>query len=108
MTRSASGLLVLVQQLAYLLDRERLVFSVERLLTFTFVQKRPVTCVRTRGNLLFGLRCITNTAGGLICVGSLGICKCLLGRSLVCGAPAAVGLRIKLRCGEVACRRKIL
>ena len=54
------------------------VLSVERLLTFAFVQKGPVTCIRARGDLFAGLRCVTNAAGGLICVGSLGICKCLL------------------------------
>src|SRR6516225_8543998 len=98
------ALLVFVQQLAHLLDRERLVFSVERLLALAFVQKRPGTCgIRARGDPFAGLRYITNTTRGLIWVGSLGICKCLLRRSLVCSAPAAVGLRIKLRCGEVSC-----
>src|SRR5258705_7667468 len=72
------ALLVFVQQLAHLLDRERVVLSVERLLTFAFVQKGAVTCIRTRGDLFPGLRCVTNAAGGLICEGSLGICKCLL------------------------------
>ena len=66
MTRA---LLVFVQQLAHLLDRERLGFSVERLLICAFAQKRPVTCIRTRGDLFPGLRCVTNTAGGLSCVG---------------------------------------
>src|SRR5262245_2386589 len=72
------ALLVFVQQLAHLLDRERLVFSVERLLALAFVQKRPGTCIPARGDLFAGLRYITNTMRGLICVGSLGICKCLL------------------------------
>src|SRR5438477_11930710 len=72
------ALLVFVQQLAHLLDRERLVFSVERLLTFAFVQKGPVTCIRTRGDLFPGLRCVTNAGGRLICKGSLGIRKCWL------------------------------
>ena len=59
-------LLVFVQQLAHLLDRERLVVSVERLLICAFVQKGPVTSIRTRGDLFPGLRCVTNTAGSLI------------------------------------------
>src|SRR6266481_7209089 len=72
------GLLVFVQQLAHLLDCERLVLSVERLLIFALVQKGPVTCVRTRVDLFPGLRCITHTVGGLICVSRLGNCECLL------------------------------
>src|SRR5438552_14360295 len=72
------ALLVFVQQLAHLLDRERFVLSIERLLTFALVQKRSVTCIRARGDLFPGLRRVTNAAGGLICIGSLGICKCLL------------------------------
>src|SRR6266550_2852978 len=71
-------LLVFVQQLAHLLDRERLVVSVERLLICAFVQKGPVTCIRARGNLFPGLRCVPNAAGGLTSVASLGICKRLL------------------------------
>ena len=98
----ASALLVFVQQLAHLLDRERFVLSIERLLICALVQKGPITCIRTRGDLFSGLRCITNAASGLICIGSLGICNCLLRRN-VRGASAAVGLRIKLRCGEVSC-----
>src|SRR5260370_11759759 len=72
------ALLVFVQQLAHLLDRERLVLSVERLLICAFVQKGPVTCIRTRGDLFPGLRGVQNSAGGLSCVRGLGICKCLL------------------------------
>ena len=56
------ALLVFVQQLAHLLDRERRVFSVERLLAFTLVQKRPVLCVCATGNLFIGLRRIASTA----------------------------------------------
>ena len=37
------ALLVFVQQLAHLVDRERRVLSVERLLTLALIQKRPVT-----------------------------------------------------------------
>ena len=101
------ALLVFVQQLAHLLDRERLVLSVERLLICAFVQKGPVTSICTRGDLFPGLRGVTNAAGGLICVGGLGICKCLLWRNSVGAASAAVGLRIKLRCGEIPCSRII-
>src|SRR4030095_16594455 len=72
------ALLVFVQQLAHLLDRERLVFSVERLLICALVQKGPVTRIRSRGDLFPGLRCVANTARGLTCVGRLGISKCLL------------------------------
>src|SRR5262249_35632046 len=72
------ALLVFVQHLADLLERERLVLSVERLLTFAFVQKGPVICIRSRGDLFPGLRCVPNTARSVSCVGRLGICKCLL------------------------------
>src|SRR5438094_7775379 len=72
------ALLVFVQQLAHLLDRERLVLSIERLLICALVQKGPVTWIRTRGDLFPGLRRVAKTARGLTCVGRLGICQCLL------------------------------
>src|SRR5512132_2551728 len=72
------ALLVFVQQLTHLLDRERLVVSFERLLICACVQNVPVTSVHMRGDLFPGLRCVTNTVGSLISVASLGICKCLL------------------------------
>src|SRR5215472_14343368 len=62
------ALLVLVQQFAHLVDRERRVLLVERLLTFAFVQKRPRPGVRARSDLLSGLRGIANTTRGLICI----------------------------------------
>src|SRR4029077_15829312 len=68
-----------------------------------FVQKGPVTRIRTRGDLFPRLRRVTNTTGGLTSVGSLGICKGLLVRSLVGGPSATVGLRIKLRSREISC-----
>src|SRR2546421_7715641 len=46
------ALLVFIQQLAHLLDRERRVLPVQRFLTFAFIQKRPVLCVLPCGNFL--------------------------------------------------------
>src|SRR5215831_3005399 len=72
------ALLIFVQQFPHLLDRERLVFSVERLLIRALVQKRPAICIRARGDLFAGLRGNTNTTGSLVRVGCLGICHRLL------------------------------
>src|SRR6516164_1679218 len=72
------ALLIFVQQFPHLLDRERLIFFVERLLIGALVQKRPVICIRARGDLFPGLRGGTNTRGSLIRVCCLGICHCLL------------------------------
>src|SRR5215813_4932784 len=72
------ALLVLVQQLANLIDRERRVLLVERLLTFAFVQERPRPGVCARGNLFAGLRSVADAARGLICVSKPGICRSLL------------------------------
>src|SRR4029453_8132971 len=58
----ARALLVLIQQLAHLLDRERRILPVKRLLTFTFVKERPVLRVRTAGDLFVRLRGVAATA----------------------------------------------
>src|SRR5260370_6639436 len=55
------ALLVFVQQLAHLLDRERLVLSVERLLICAFVQKRPDTYGCTQGELFLAPSGVTNS-----------------------------------------------
>ena len=68
MTRA---LLVFVQQLAHLLDREWLVFSIERLLICALVEKLPGTGILTRCDLFFGLRRITNAASGLVRIAKL-------------------------------------
>ena len=41
----ASALLVFIQQLAHLVDGERRILLVERLLAFTFIEERPVLCI---------------------------------------------------------------
>src|SRR5438874_4162265 len=73
----ARALLVFIQQLAHLLNRERRVLSVERFLTFAFVQERPVLCVRANGNFLPRLRSVANAASALVRVRRLGICHAL-------------------------------
>src|ERR1700693_3023223 len=62
----ASALLVFVQQLAHLLDRERRILLVERFLTLALVQERPVPCVRADGDFLSGLRSVANAARSLV------------------------------------------
>src|SRR4030095_14896487 len=52
----ARALLVFIQQLAHLLDRERRILPVERLLTFTLIKEGPVLRVRTAGDLCVRLR----------------------------------------------------
>src|SRR6266487_897177 len=73
-----SALLVFIQQLAHLLDRERRILPVERLLTLALIQKRAVPSVRAGGNFLISLRSIASAARSLICVGRLRISHCLL------------------------------
>src|SRR6266545_5660467 len=64
----ARALLVFVQQLAHLLDRERRILPVERLLTFTLIKERPVLRVRTAGDLFVILRDIAGTARRASCI----------------------------------------
>src|SRR5437762_7033745 len=61
----ARPLLVFVQQLAHLFDCKRFVLPRQRLLTFSFVQERPVLCVRAADNFFVRLRCIPWTTRGL-------------------------------------------
>ena len=92
----ASALLVFIQQLAHLLDRERRILSVERFLTLALVQKRPVPCIRADGNLLVGLPSVADAARILICVGESRISHCLLRESDARVASAVESLRIEL------------
>jgi hypothetical protein len=46
------ALLVFVQQLAHLIDRERRILPVKLTLTFTFIKERPVLRVRDGSHLL--------------------------------------------------------
>src|SRR5262252_3202670 len=62
------ALLVLVQQLADLIDREWRVLLVQRFLTFPLVEKRPGPSVWARSDLFPGLRRVANTGRGLFCV----------------------------------------
>src|ERR1700693_1544004 len=64
----ASALLVFVQQLAHLLDRERRILLVERFLTLALVQERAVLCIRADGNFFSRLRSVADAAGALVCI----------------------------------------
>src|SRR6266498_941407 len=99
----ASALLVFVQQLAHLLDRERRILLVERFLTLALVQERAVLCIRAGGNFFVRLRSVANAACSLISVGRSRISHCLLRRSLKCAAFAVERLRIELLRGELSC-----
>src|SRR6266436_4410908 len=92
----AIALLVFIQQLAHLLDRERRILSVERFLTLTLVQKRPIPCIREGANLFVGLRCVADAARSLICVSGSRISHCLLRGSVERVASAVESLRIEL------------
>src|SRR5437773_1014309 len=102
----AGPLLVFVQQFTHLFDRERFILSRQRLLAFTFVQERPVLCVRAADNFFARLRSITKTMRGLNRICRPGISECLLRRNPGCAALAAERLRIELPRGEVACSGK--
>src|SRR5207253_7504666 len=102
-THPARALLVFIQQLAHLLDRERRILPVERFLTFALVQERAVFCIRANGNFLVRLRSIAYAAGSLICIARLRISHCLLRRSVERAASAVERLRIILLCGEMSC-----
>src|SRR6266581_4108749 len=102
----AGPLLVFVQQFAHLFDRERFILPCQRLLTFTFVQERPVLCVRAADNFFVRLRSIAETTRGLSRISRPRISDCLLRRNPGCAALAAERLRIELPRGEVACSGK--
>src|SRR5258707_3520520 len=104
----ASALLVFIQQLAHLLDRERRILSVERFVPLTLVEKRPVPCVRANGNFAIRLRSIAGAARSLICVGRSRTFHCLLRRSFERAASAVERLRTKWVCGELSGCRKTL
>src|SRR5919198_2256848 len=72
------ALLVFVQQLAHLVDRERRVLPVERLLAFTLIQKRPVLCICTAWDFLVGLSGIAWTPCRLRWISQSRISRCLL------------------------------
>src|SRR6266576_2052122 len=73
----AGALLVFVQQLAHLLDCERRILPVERLLTFTLIKERPVLCIRTTGDLFVGLSGITDIMCSSGCICRSGPSDCL-------------------------------
>src|SRR6266480_7607666 len=60
----ARALLVFIQQLAHLLDRERRILPIKRLLTFTLLKEGPVLRVRMAGDLFVRLSGIAGTARG--------------------------------------------
>src|ERR1043166_8050635 len=75
-----SALLVFIQQLAHLLDRERLIMPVERFLTLAFVQEWPVLRVRADRNFFSRLRSISHAPRALVCISRLRIpCRLLRG-----------------------------
>jgi hypothetical protein len=96
----ARALLVFVQQLAHLLDRERSILPVERLLTFTLIKEGPVLRVRTASDLFVRLRGIARTARRASWIRR--ISDCLLLRNSRCAAGAVERLRIELSRRKVA------
>src|SRR5258705_946127 len=60
----ARALLVFIQQLAHLLDRERRILPIKRLLTFTFLKEGPVLRVRMAVDLFVRLSGIAGTPRG--------------------------------------------
>src|SRR5919201_6333710 len=67
------ALLVFVQQLAHLVDRERRVLPVERLLAFTLIEKWSVLGVRAAGDFLVGLSRVQRTPCRLCWISALRI-----------------------------------
>src|SRR4030095_420387 len=74
----AGPLLVFVQQLAHLFDCERFILPRQRLLALTFVQERPVLCVRAAASLFVRLRSVAETTRGLSRISRLRTRDCLL------------------------------
>jgi dodecin len=64
----ARALPVFVQQLSHLLDRERRILPVKRLLTFTLIEEGPILGVRAAGDLFVRLRGIAGTARRASCI----------------------------------------
>jgi len=56
------ALLVFIQQLAHLFNRERGIFAVKRLLTFPLTEEGPVPSENTAGCCFVSLRRIADTA----------------------------------------------
>jgi hypothetical protein len=100
------ALLVFIQQLAHLLDRERSILPVKRLLTFTLIKEGPVLRVRTAGDLFVRLRGIAGTARRASWIRR--ISDRLLCRNSRCAARAVEGLRIELLRRKVASADKTL
>ena len=102
----ARALLVFIQQLAHLLDRERRILPVERLLTFTLIKEGPVLRVRTAGDLFVRLRGIAGTARRASRIRRISD-RLLLGNSR-CAAGAVKRLRVELSRRKVASPSKTL
>src|SRR5437870_2143724 len=104
----AGALLVFVQQLAHLLDRERRILPVERLLTFTLLNEGSVLRVRAARNFFVRLRGIARATCSLSCIGRSRIPYRLLRRTLECAAFAMERPRIELARQEVVYPEKPL
>jgi hypothetical protein len=103
----ACALLVFVQQVAHLVDCERRVLPVKRLLAFTLIQKRPVLRVSPGGGLFVGLRRILGIRCRLSWISASRISHCLLRRILRSGATPPVRPRIELPRREFTRSRKL-
>src|SRR5437879_12854378 len=95
-THPASALLVFVQQLSHLLDRERCILSVERLLALALVQKGTGLCIPASRTFLIRSLSVACAARSLSCVGTPRVSHCELRRTAVC-ARSAIG-RPRLIC----------
>ena len=102
----ARALLVFVQQLAHLLNRERRILPVERLLTFALIKEGPILRVRMAGDLFLRLRSIAGTARRASWIRR--ISDRLPCRNSRCAAGAVERLRIELSRRKVASPGKTL
>src|SRR5205814_2328572 len=98
-THLASALLVFVQQLSHLLDRERCILSVERLLALALVQKGTGLCIPASRTFLIRSLSVACAARSLSCVGNPRISHCVLRRSVEC-APSAIESPRMYSCAE--------
>src|SRR6266550_1297048 len=104
----ARALLVFIQQLAHLLDRERRILPVERLLTLALINEGSVLRVRAARNFFVRLRGIARATYSLSCIGRSRIPHRLLRRTLECAAFAMERPRIELARQEVVYPEKPL
>ena len=100
------ALLVFVQQLPHLVDRERRVLPIERFLAFALIQKRPVLRICSAGDLFVGLGGIAGAGCRVRWISAPRTSACLPRRILERVVVAVERSGIELLRREATCSRK--